>query len=82
MALDTKLVFVDAWALEWILDPIEVARRVSVGGAPDLDGLRGRARSPRLHRGELLGADEDDPSLDVAARRFRERVLGCPGASR
>jgi len=67
VALDQRLVFVDAWALEHLLARIGAAR---AHGA-DVAELCDRARD--LYRGDLFG-DDDDPLVSGARERLRDQV--------
>jgi hypothetical protein len=62
-------VFVDAWAVERLLDRIEAAAR---RGEPPPAGFLERVR--RLYGGDLFEDEGDEPAVLSARERLRERV--------
>jgi hypothetical protein len=82
ISLNSQVVLVDAWALERLLDQAEETDESQWPcgtSAALLDGLRTRVK--RLYRGDLFGADADEPQLARARDTIRSRVrrlLGAP----
>ncbi len=72
--LDPKYVFVDAWALERVLDRLEACRAGDRADAARVSALSARAKE--LYRSGLL-ADSDEPSIDGARQRLHRRVSQC-----
>ena len=69
--LDARHVFVDVWALEWLLEQVEALPPAGERGAAQLERLRSRIAS--LYRGDLFGAD-DDPRFAQEREQLRRRV--------
>ncbi len=77
VALDPRLVFVDAWALERLLARIEAARARGAEAGP-VAQLCDRAR--KLYRGDLF-SDDAHPLLAGARERLQEHVARCLSAA-
>jgi LuxR family transcriptional regulator, maltose regulon positive regulatory protein len=78
VTLDSKSVFVDAWALERILDRLEESRFGNTAIAAGVSRLSDRVR--RLYRGSLL-ADSDEPFIAARRQRLHQRVAHCLSGS-
>jgi len=72
--LDPKFAFVDAWALERILDRLEACRAGDAADAARVSALSARAKG--LYRSGLL-ADSDEPLIEGARQRLHRRVSQC-----
>jgi LuxR family transcriptional regulator, maltose regulon positive regulatory protein len=69
IALDPSSVFVDAWAVERLLDRVEAAARRC---EPPPAGFLERVR--RLYGGDLFEDEGEEPAVLSARQRLRERV--------
>lgn len=72
VAIDRRCAYVDAWALERLLDQLDEALAGGPTAGANLADLLARVKA--LHRGELFGADGDLPPLAAARQRLRRRV--------
>jgi len=73
VALDPAHAFVDAWAVERLLDKLDALPRERDGATGEARRLMQRVRT--LYRGDLFGAEADAPVLGEARERLRRRVM-------
>jgi len=72
VALDPRLVFVDAWAMERLLCEAETVQPGDANAAGRIEALRSQLRE--LYRGDLFGQAGTRPPFAEARARLRERT--------